>query len=171
MDIINILNTIEKSTLLSTLLGAIVGSITGGIITWWVTLSSLNKQLKYQKEIMDLQEVKKEKMVLITLRSEIYDNLSKLHIMKQIIDQTEESLDLEKEKMKDLLKEDYWKQYRYMLGYMNNINFKNELLAFYDLIDIFKSFGSITIEYVNTIIEKGDELIYMIDELLNEYND
>ncbi|MCU9814650.1 hypothetical protein [Paraclostridium sp. AKS73] len=170
MDITNIMNTVENSTLLSTLAGALVGSIMGGIITWGVTSSSLKKQLKYQKEIIDLQETKKEKMVLVTLKSEIYDNLTKLDIMKKTLDETEESLDLEKENMKDLLKEDYWKQYRHMLGYMDNIDFKNELLGFYNLIDIFKSFGCITVEYMNTITEKGEELICSIDALLSEYN-
>ncbi|MDV8112734.1 hypothetical protein R3379_26795 [Bacillus sp. BAU-SS-2023] len=70
-DINNILN--------SSLVSALFGSLVGGLITWWVTSSSLKKQVEYQNNIAREEKIKRLIEALVSVKSEMKSNIKELN--------------------------------------------------------------------------------------------
>lgn len=159
-----------KAILESNLFSAFIGSITGGIVTWIVTKNSLKKQFEYQNRLVEVEQKRKEKIALRSIRSEILYNLIYLNGSKKIFDKENmQYINFKESKSNIMLKKDSWEKHSDIIESIEFLDYIGKLQGFYITISSEIMCQATNVERTTRLIKDGNKLLELLDNTIKLY--
>ncbi|QDY32678.1 hypothetical protein [Clostridium sporogenes] len=159
-----------KAILESNLFSAFIGSITGGIVTWIVTKNSLKKQFEYQNRLVEVEQKRKEKIALRSIRSEILYNLIYLNGSKKIFDKENmQYINFKESKSNIMLKKDSWEKHSDIIESIEFLDYIGKLQGFYITISSEIMCQATNVERTTRLIKDGHKLLELLDNTIKLY--
>lgn len=170
-NIFFILNKIIKFLNTSSLFSGLIGTLVGGYITYRVTSNSLEKQFKYQVNLIRETEKKKELIALKLVKNEMVHNLAYLNSSKKTMDENKiDFIDYKNSGCNIMLKNDKWEKYEDVIESIESILYLKKLQWFYLVILVEIRDQAASKERIYELIKRAEKLIEQLEESIRMYN-
>ena len=167
------LNKIIEFLNTSSLFSGLIGTLVGGYITYRVTSNSLEKQFKYQVNLIRETEKKKELVALKLVKNEMIHNLAYLNSAKKTMDENKiDFIDYKKSGCNIMLKNDKWEKYEDVIESIEsieNIFYLKKLQWFYIVILVEIREQVASKERIEGLIKQAEKLIEQLEESIRMY--